>query len=532
MRVSKNISVVLPESLKKDLDKYLVLNPPPFKSNKEQFYYLLNHIVSKQIRNPKKEFLSLDEKKMKSVIGSNYSRYLKILIKGEFIISDRESIPGVKSYWYRLNMDNENDSLTEVVIDPTSNLYKRIVKRSRLERTHNSRLEPFLRRMNDRFMKVDLDYKKAKKWAYSQSESPIQELSLITSINQLEDKRFRYFKRNKTNGRLDTNFTNLKSELRYSLTEKFVSIDLKNSQPFLLGTLLNQLLVNNNSTLCSYLSMSYIIKTFGVKAIRDISKIRQNAKKPKMAKLSLYLESVKDGVFYDEFIDLYQGDIDRKEVKEIMFKVLFSKNEILMGYGKFVPYENEKEIFAEVYPIVYYCAKILKDKDNSILPIYLQRLESYIFIDCIAKRLCENGIVPLTIHDSVLVEPENVNKALKIMEEVFLAEIGVKPSFDVKPLFQEFKVCPVTGISLNHEKDGAKYIKTSTLKYLHDQDPTIFIELCSVLLSQYNGNRPKYENNIITHLAKQVRNRHYSKLLYHQNGYKQRKYPNQIEFNI
>ncbi|MBK5209397.1 MAG: hypothetical protein JJE44_07825 [Flavobacteriaceae bacterium] len=89
--------------------------------------------------------------------------------------------------------------------------------------------------------------------------------------------------------------------------------------------------------------------------------------------------------------------------------------------------------------------------------------------------------------------------------------------------------CSVTGIELTHENEGAKYIRTSTLNYLHNYDKNRFEEVCSYLLSKTNGNRPKFESDIIKHLAKQVRNRYFNPSIIRQTGYKQRKYYNQIK---
>ena len=90
------------------------------------------------------------------------------------------------------------------------------------------------------------------------------------------------------------------------------------------------------------------------------------------------------------------------------------------------------------------------------------------------------------------------------------------------------KKCSVTGIDLTHENEGAKYIRTATLNYLHTNDIEAFFEVCSFLLSNTNGNRPKYENGIISHLAKQIRNRYFNPSIIRQIGYKQKKFNNQI----
>ena len=91
------------------------------------------------------------------------------------------------------------------------------------------------------------------------------------------------------------------------------------------------------------------------------------------------------------------------------------------------------------------------------------------------------------------------------------------------------KKCLITGLSLTHEKGRSKYIRTSTLKYLHKYDKIKFIEICSFLLNNTKGNRPRFENDIISHLAKQVRNRYYNQLTIRLTGYNQKRYFNQIE---
>ncbi len=46
----------------------------------------------------------------------------------------------------------------------------------------------------------------------------------------------------------------------------------------------------------------------------------------------------------------------------------------------------------------------------------------------------EHGIIPFTIHDSVIVKTKDQTKTIKIMNEVFMKQISVIPSFDIKNL--------------------------------------------------------------------------------------------------
>ena len=73
--------------------------------------------------------------------------------------------------------------------------------------------------------------------------------------------------------------------------------------------------------------------------------------------------------------------------------------------------------------------------------------------------------------------------------------------------------------------------RTSTFKYLLQNDKTSS-ELCSCLLGKSNPHHTKFEKNIISHIAKQVRNRVNSKKEVREIGYKSKKYENQLSLNF
>ena len=74
--------------------------------------------------------------------------------------------------------------------------------------------------------------------------------------------------------------------------------------------------------------------------------------------LKKFTDAVLNGNLYEDFIKSYSDNITRKQVKEIMFKVLFSKNEMHPKYKRFVPYSEEKEIFASVFPFACLLASL------------------------------------------------------------------------------------------------------------------------------------------------------------------------------
>jgi hypothetical protein len=101
-------------------------------------------------------------------------------------------------------------------------------------------------------------------------------------------------------------------------------------------------------------------------------------------------------------------------------------------------------------------------------------------------------------------------------------------NIELNTLHSYSKKCSVTGIDLSLEKGNAKYIRTTTLRYLKKYKKDNYLMLCSTLLNNTKGKLPTYEKDIIQHLAKQIRNRHYNKLEIKQIGYKSKTYNNQL----
>ena len=215
--------------------------------------------------------------KLKSATVWNIDNYIKYLANGDILERDY-FINGQRSYHYRLN-PSLLSGVRSIEIRPGTRLHDRIIQQQRLKRKHHDRLEPFLKEMNKRFMGVDLDYPTTREWIETQASEASKYL-YHTSVSMFEDKRFRYFSRNKTNNRLDHNLTNLKSEIRNYILGDYVSIDLANSQPFFLSQLLKTLSQITTTTttipLCSGFFDFDLIQYLGKQQINTSSKIPQN----------------------------------------------------------------------------------------------------------------------------------------------------------------------------------------------------------------------------------------------------------------
>lgn len=427
MRISKAIPIHLPSYLVERLKRELEESPPAFAYDENYFYYLLNHIHNRHLRNKDSDFVTLQSNTF--IYYWNTNKYIQYLINGDLIKSDNIYIPAQKAKGYQIVSEMLSGKVMSVDVKPKSRLYEKIKKSDHKQIAHLNRLEPHIRAMRDYFINMDMDYLRAIKWAKNEP-SEIKRMNYLLSIENLRYKRTRYFKRNKVNNRLDTNLTNLKSELRQFIIGDFVSIDLANSQPFFLSQIINNIINTNTTptpnTLCRRFECLDLSELINNQSVTKIQKSHQNSL---FSEMVTFMNSVKEGRFYNDFIELF--NLDRLEVKKIMFAVLFSRNVVYKKYQSFIPYQKEKEVFISVYPGLYEIIQHMKRKDHSKLAISLQRLESYVFIDVIAKRLVEAGVTPLTIHDSVIIPSEKTEEVITVMRNTFKELFEVIPTFHI-----------------------------------------------------------------------------------------------------
>lgn len=425
------------------------------KRNADAMAYLAHYVLmkpaeSKRIQKQYGEYRPINKQKLSNLIGCSIDNCIKTLLNGEFLECDSLAIKGEKSYHYRIPPDLYN-SIVPYEITKDSKIYPKLIKRYNNRKAHYNRLPDYLRAMQKHFNGLSFDLDGALKWIADNATDPRKKITNTITAYMMADKRQRFFNRNRTNGRLDTNITNMKSELRSFIAGDFVQIDLKNSQPFFLMAFLKILdnffnthsidyeLLTTGIPLCSNLDSLDMVKSFGTQSIKEVSKIHQKQNISKMvnywsADFDKFSQWVTDGILYDNLKKEYGNGMSRAEVKDTTFVVLYSQNELYKNNKRIVPYEKEKQVFASVFPTVAQVVELLKTKEHNQLAIWLQKMESYIFIDCIAKELFDAGITPITIHDSVLVPTHQQRDALAIIENIFSREFGIIPTFSIEPL--------------------------------------------------------------------------------------------------
>lgn len=219
----------------------------------------------------------------------------------------------------------------------------------------------------------------------------------ITRVNAINDG-YLFFKRNTTNNRLDSNLTSLPSYLRKHIIapEPLVNVDIKNSQPFFLYAVLKDDLTIEASELTK----------FG--------------------------ELVMNGKLYEYMIEKYDESFGkvktRKEMKTLVFRVLFSKIERR---------QPEKIFFRSVFPSIMEFVDSTNQKENNVLAILLQKKEAYCVLDVVMPRLKELGIVPLTIHDSFVCFQNEAEMLKKTFNDEMFKLLGILPTLSVEMLIEE-----------------------------------------------------------------------------------------------
>jgi len=441
MKVSKPFIIFLPTQLVFDLKNYLKLNIPNFNYNEVYFYYFIQTLAFRMLRTKENEvYILINMQYYKAVTVSNIDKYITILENGGFIDVSKYLVNGKEKTYkkgrisraYKINDKYLNaKSMSKIEIKPKTNLYKKILKNINNRKSHYNRLPKHLQLMQKKFMNIDFDYEKAFQYISDNKENFDNVLIHYTALQNINDKRQRYFFKSKSNNRLNTNLTSLWKELRPFIKGKYINIDLSNSQPFFLAIILNQ--INNKyinkkqySTMYDISLLNYSV-LFGMIALNKLSKTRQNQKKRFLADLSKFTELTKKGLFYEYLYKAVTDEIitdkKRTEIKKNVFGIFYSKNE---------HYQNKKKDFKKLFPELLNVIEILKSKKYKSLSILMQKVESYIFIDCIAKELVNNNIIPLTIHDSVIIEKKHQTKALEIMNKVFTEQIGITPTLKIE----------------------------------------------------------------------------------------------------
>lgn len=462
------MKMFIPENL--DIDALLKAHPPHSIHNfkKEHLLYILHLITSIPATNKDldcfKGFVPIYSPVMQKKIR-NYRDYLDYLIsRTKVLVTNNQYIVGLRSKGYQFNpkfskkvkpvTDHQDLLESALKTENTFSVNKR-KKYNHVLKWYNPCLqidydlakayikEDFERKLKNPALR-DFDVKTGQfKNPYTQyncSELNIHRISNGFFVLSVDNNVYR----------LHSAISNLKSEIRNCITyngQDLVSIDIKNSQPYISTGILKNSFWDASRKICTkydfkgYFNINSISKSI-LKEIFNNNKeeifsfimLCKSAESKANSDLHRYATLVQQGQFYEYLAGEIGNELnidysDRKRVKADVFQVLFTDNRFL-GQEEARP----KRIFKDRFPDVYDLFAAIKRHDKTNLPRLLQRIESHIMLLLVAKRIAkEKPRLPiLTIHDSIVTTVGNEDYVQSVLKDEMAKAIGFPPTLSLE----------------------------------------------------------------------------------------------------
>ncbi len=237
-----------------------------------------------------------------------------------------------------------------------------------------------------------------------------------------------------TSGRFHSNITNMAKGLRPYLrinNEPLANIDVKNSQPYL------------STIILTYPSkVAWLTKNPAFALLLQTLKVSVNKEDVKN-----YISLVISGQLYEYLMQEYSKeglDLTRSETKVQVLRILFARNRMPRDEIN----RKARQIFIDRFPTVHKIFSKVRghepgDKFQNFkrFAILLQRIESYLMLDVILKRIYKElpGTIAVTIHDSIMtgILTNNLDAVQKIMIDEFTFFVGFPPKIKIEMIMKE-----------------------------------------------------------------------------------------------
>ncbi|MDB5223928.1 MAG: hypothetical protein JWN83_2595 [Chitinophagaceae bacterium] len=470
-RPLSNINFLIPANL--NIDEVILKNSFAFKGNnlkRHKLLFVCDYIIKARIAQRKEmndkdtDYAEISSRNLNKILH-DHSKYLNFLLKAGVIETDNYFILGEKCKGFRFKYKYSGTGLKQVLLDNFQ--FKRAIQRDRERRKQESKKSTwgygYLTKWWDD-NKLHIDAKGACLWIDNYTDSKIQDIKNDEAIKyklkpilnakdtaiDFQQKVYslnegnHYYKFVGDNHRFYNPITNIKRELRNFLTydgEQLVSIDLKNSQPYLSIAFFKKEFWSNADSLGENLNLKYLNKEIYNDIRRKeeynniitlVSSLENYA--PIDSDVNNYISQVVAGTFYEyiqlHFQSIYPKKFDsREKVKKEVLTILFIKPQAGIFYS---PCQTFKVHFSTPYELY----TTIKSVQYNYLPIILQRIESFLMIDIICKKITEiNSEIPLfTIHDSIITTVGNEGLIEAIMKNELEYYIGYKPTLKIEYL--------------------------------------------------------------------------------------------------
>ena len=443
-------------SKKIEIENILQSNPPQFSGyKKDKLFYIISKLYmgvlcKEEYGITENDGVPLCAFYLDSVLGKAYKLHLKYLLDNKIIISMSGYVVGESCRTYKI-CDKYFD-IPEWYRIKDFTFSRRLKKLN--NRVKNKNQYPYLQKW---FKHLNLDIEQANITTNLTYELKIacpeyQDVAIGTNhpknpkmqyyhskmvIEYFQKAEYPFYVDEKGN-RAHTIITRSNKNIRNFITcngENLVSIDLKNSQPYLLLCLTNPQLFQKKQGKKRKQNQQPqpTIHTIPISDIipHYISSIILGLSSETLCSIEFqrYQKLVSSGRIYEFFEDkltinnneLKNGKTKRDIVKYRMMLCLYSKNG---GYSG-----GMKSVFKKHFPKLYTLICKLKANKHNTLAILLQRIESYLILEVICNRIAfEKPQLPIfTIHDCIVTTVGNEQYVSKIIKEEMQKIVGIAP---------------------------------------------------------------------------------------------------------
>jgi len=323
---------------------------------------------------------------LKEKYGHRYNYYINYLTENNLLILIKNHVKGKNSRVYKLN-----DNIIKEEIKRYKNCDNILLKKSKtfIDTEERSNILPEIKAklIKDLYF-VEIDFQKS--IFYLDSTNPENDVYnknkyIVESIHG--NHIFYHFD---AYGRMHTNFTILKSYIRKNCLliggEETFEMDIKNSQPLFLYKL-----ICDNDTI-----------------IVDPNE------------LELFKSLTISGDFYQYVIDKSGLQMSKRDIKELVYKVLFGRN-----------YNTKSDrLFLNMFPTIHAFIKAYKVEmgDYRKMAYDLQRAETNLIFNKIIKKIMDlyPEINLITVHDSIICSKKHKDVVEIIFDKILKEEFEVK----------------------------------------------------------------------------------------------------------
>jgi len=401
--------IILIATSLKDTIKEFEQHPPPIAGFKIfRLQYIIHLILSHRQKKRPGSYSLLNMQYMSNVVPQA-NQYLNLLHK-QRIIQWKNYSAGRNSRLYRLRK-----------VNPTE--FRTITDQALIRRIENSRLSKHnsckYKHLNRSIKKIEIDVKGALRTIRRHYNSDVfdnnPEAESRRTYSQAAVARIAaqdfYISVNTTNYRLDSNLTNLPSELIKHITidgYRLIEMDISNSQPFFVAALFDPT-PGIQSVTTRYLGKKFATSIISLQLLQYEG-------------VKLYKHLVTSGTFYKYMAEKFKENNisfrDKKDLKQQIFGVFF-------GCKYAHKYRPAAKVFKQCFPNIHKLFTMIKKDEHNRLAILLQRIESYVMLDRVVKNIHDKlpALDILTKHDSILPVHLYVNRECERARRIMIRTI-------------------------------------------------------------------------------------------------------------